>query len=323
MPIKVFVTRPLASHTLAVLTGRCEVTCYQHDAPIPAAELQAALAEAEGAIVAGARLPAEVIGAAPRLRAVSNVGIGYDNLDLAALTARRIPATNTAGVVEEATADLTFSLILAVARRVVEGDRYLREGRWDRWQWHLLWGAEVNRKTLGIYGFGHIGQAVARRARGFNMRTLYHSRHRAPENVERELGAQLVDRQRLLAESDFLSLHVPMTPETRHLIGDGELALMKPSAFLINTARGPVVDEEALCKSLQHKQISGAALDVFEREPSVPKALIELPNVVLLPHIGSATEETRSAMARFAAQNLLDLFDGKRPANLLNPEVFN
>ena len=322
MKPKVFITRPLDGQAAVMLAAHFEVTSHQQDTEISSDDLSAALTEAEGVVVAGARLSAPVIAQAPRLRAVSNVGVGYDNLDLAALTARRIPVTNTVGVVEETTADLAFSLLLAAARRVVEADRYVRERRWDRWQWHLLWGADVHGKTLGLYGFGHIGQAVARRARGFGMRILYCAPHRAPKNLESELDAQLVDRNRLIAESDFLSLHVPLTPETRHLIGARELARMKPSAFLINTARGPVVDEAALCKALQLKQIAGAGLDVFEDEPRVHPDLIGFPNVVLLPHVGSATAETRSAMARFAAQNLLDLFEGKRPVNLLNPQVF-
>jgi len=323
MKPKVFMTRPLGSEAVQMLSGRYEVDFYQEDAAIPAAELAVAVREAEGVMVAGAKLPAEVIAQAPRLRAVSNVGVGYDNLDLAALTARRIPATNAAGVVEEATADLAFTLLLAAARRLVEGDRYVHEERWHKWQWRLLWGTNVHGKTLGLYGFGHIGQAMARRARGFNMRVLYSSRRRVPEAVERELGAQQVDPKRLLAESDFLSLHVPLTPETRHLIGPSELAGMKPTSFLINTSRGPVVDEPALADALERRLIAGAALDVYEHEPQIHPVLMGLPNVVLAPHIGSATRETRAAMARFAAQNLLDLLDGQRPRNLLNPEAFD
>jgi lactate dehydrogenase-like 2-hydroxyacid dehydrogenase len=225
--------------------------------------------------------------------------------------------------VEEATADLAFGLLLAVARRLAEADRSVRAKQWRQWQWKLLWGSDVHRKTLGIYGFGHIGQALARRARGFAMRVIYHNSRRVPEAVERELGAQYVDRDVLLAQSDFLSLHVPLTAATRHLIGASEIASMKPSAFLLNTARGPIVDEEALVEALERQQIAGAALDVFEHEPHVHLTLLSLPNVVLAPHIGSATAETRAAMARFAAQNLLDLLDGKRPATLLNPEALN
>lgn len=321
MKPKVFVTRPLGREAIALLATHCEVSWHEQDASLNSAELAEAIRDAEGLILCGVRLTAEVLAQAPRLRAVSNVGVGYDNLDLAACTARRIPVANTVGVVEEATADLAFTLLVAAARRVVEADRYVREGRWQQWEWRLLWGAEVHGKTLGLYGFGHIGQAMARRGRGFAMRILYHARRPVSEAVERELAAQYVERDALLAQSDFVSLHVPLTPETVHLIGARELALMKPSAFLINTARGTVVDEAALVAALEKRQIAGAALDVFEHEPRVHPRLVALPNVVLAPHIGSGTDETRQAMARFAAQNLLDLLDGRRPTTLLNPEA--
>jgi lactate dehydrogenase-like 2-hydroxyacid dehydrogenase len=322
MKPKVFVTRPVGSEALALLATRCEVGSNPHDASMPAAELAAALSDVEGVMVAGARLTAEVLAQAPKLRAISNVGVGYDNLDLAACTARRIPATTAAGVVEETTADLAFALLLAAARRVVEGDRYVREGHWQRWQWELLWGADVHGKTLGLVGFGHIGQAMARRARGFNMRILYYTRHPVAEDVERALGAEYAALETLLGQSDFVSLHVPLTPDTRHRISGEELALMKPTAILINTARGAVVDEEALVEALERGQIAGAGLDVFEQEPHVHPTLPKLRRAVLAPHIGSGTAETRAAMARFAAQNLLDLLDGRRPATLINPEVF-
>lgn len=321
MKPKVFMTRPLGDEAVEILTARCEVSFNPDDSPLAPPELAHSLREAEGALVAGAQLTADVIAQTPKLRAVSNVGVGYDNLDIAALTARRIPATNTVGVVEETTADLAFALLLAVARRVREGDQYVRQGQWRQWHWNLLWGANVHHKTIGLYGFGQIGRAMARRARGFSMQIRYHSRHRAPELVERELDARFVDRETLLAESDFLSLHVPLTAETRHLIGASEFARMKPSAFLINTARGPVVDEQALAEALAQHQIAGAALDVFEQEPHVHPSLIGMANVVLAPHVGSATAETRAAMARAAALNLLDLLDGKRVATLLNPEA--
>ncbi|HUI42224.1 MAG TPA: D-glycerate dehydrogenase [Terriglobia bacterium] len=322
MKPKVFVTRPVGDEALALLATRCEVASNPHDASMPWAELASALREVEGLMLAGARLTAELMEQAPGLRAISNVGVGYDHLDLAACTVRRIPVTTTVGVVEETTADLAFALLLAAARRVVEGDRYVREGHWQRWQWGLLWGAEVHGKTLGLYGFGHIGQAMARRARGFGMRILYHARHRVAEAVERELGAEFATLDALLAQSDFVSLHVPLTPETRHCVGAPELARMKPTAFLINTARGAVVDEEALVEALGRGRLGGAGLDVFEKEPHVHPTLLCLPGVVLAPHVGSGTAETRAAMARVAARNLLDLLDGKRPATLLNPEVF-
>jgi glyoxylate reductase len=320
---RIYITRPVGREAVEMLAARCEVTWREQDVAIPPDELAEALRDMDGLMLAGARLPAEVVARAPRLRGVSSVGVGYDNLDLAACTARRIPVTNTVGVVEETTADLAFALLLGAARRVPECDRYVREGHWRFWQWGLLWGADVHGKTLGLYGFGNIGQAVARRARGFDMRILYCTRHRAPETIEQALGSQHVDRDTLFTESDFISLHVPLTSETRHSVGASELARMKPTAYLINTARGPVVDEEALAEALERRVIAGAALDVFEQEPHVHPTLLSLPNVVLAPHVGSGTTETRARMARVAAQNLLDLLDGKRPKTLLNPEVFD
>jgi glyoxylate reductase len=225
------------------------------------------------------------------------------------------------GVLEDTTADLAFALLLAVARRVVEGDRFVRDGLWREWQWGLLHASDVHHKTLGLYGFGRIGQAVARRGRGFAMRILYYARHRVAEAIEREFEAQYVDRETLLRQSDFLSLHIPKTPETVHAIGARELGLMKPSAFLINTARGAVVDEPALAHALKAKTIGGAGLDVFEQEPVVHPALIDLSNVVLMPHVGSATDETRLKMAMRAAENLIELLGGRRPADIVNPEA--
>ena len=319
----VFVTRPLPAAVLDLLAAQAELRVHTEDTSPSSAEMIEACRNVEGVMVSGARLGREVIEPAVRLRAVSNVGVGYDNIDVTACTARRIPVTNTAGTLEETTADLAFALLMAAARRVAEGDRYVREHRWQRWEWGLLWGADVYRKTLGIYGFGHIGQAMARRGRGFAMRVLYTSRRRAAVEVERALEAQHVDPETLFRESDFLTLHVPLTPETHHLIGEYALGLMKPTAFLINTSRGKVVDEETLVRALEAHRIAGAGLDVFEQEPQVRPALLSMPNVVLMPHVGSATAETRLRMARVAAQNLLALLDGRRPANVVNPEAYS
>ncbi len=322
MKPKVFVTRPLPPAALELLSRKCEIQVHPEDSAVTTAQLVEASREVEGLLVVGARVTEEVLQQAPRLRVVSNTGVGYDNIDVAACTRRRIPVTNTPGVVTDATADLAFALLLAAARRVAEGDRFVREGRWHGWQWGMLWGADVHQKTLGIYGFGRIGQAMARRGRGFSMRLIYHARHRVAEGIERELDAQYVDRESLLRESDFLSLHVPLSPETRHLIQSRELSLMKPGALLINTARGPLVDEEALVEALKARTIAGAGLDVFEREPRPHPALLEMPNVVVLPHVGSATAETRLKMATLAAENLLAALDGQRPPNVVNPEVY-
>ena len=322
MKPKVFVTRPLPAAALERLASQCMVAVHPADDALPPAQLGDACRDAEGLLVVGGRVNEEALKHAPRLRVVANCGVGYDNIDVAACTARRIVVTNTPGVLTDTTADLAFALLMAVARRVVEGDRLVREGRWQRWQWSTLWGADIHHQTLGLYGFGRIGQAVARRGRGFEMRVIYHDVQRASAEIERELAAQFVDHKTLLRESDFLSLHVPLTPETHHLIGARELSLMKPSAFLINTARGKVVDEEALVAALKSHRIAGAGLDVFEHEPHLHPELVKLDNVVLLPHLGSATAETRLKMALLAVENLLAALDGRRPPNIINPEVY-
>ncbi len=319
---QVFVTRPVPKVVLEKLAERCDVRCHPEDAPIPAAQLAEACREVEGLLVIGSRVAEEVLETSPSLRVVSTASVGYDNIDVAACTRRGIPVTNTAGVLEETTADLAFALLLAAARRVAEGDRYVRQGRWRMWQFGALYGEDVHGKTLGLYGFGRIGQAMARRALGFSMRILYHARHRVAEAIEGRLEARHVDRETLLRESDYLSLHVPLTPETRHLIGARELGWMKRSAFLINTARGAAVDEEALAQALEAGALAGAGLDVFEREPQVHPKLLQLENVVLMPHVGSATTETRLRMAALAAENLLAVLDGRRPSNVVNPEVY-
>ena len=320
---KVFVTRPLPREAINLLATYCEVQVYPSDSALKPPQLGEVCRDVEGLLAVGVRVDEEVLGQAARLRVVANCGVGYDNIDVAACTRRKIVVTNTPGVLTDTTADLAFALLMAAARRVVEADRFVREGRWQRWEFGMMWGADVHNKTLGIWGFGRIGQATARRGRGFDMKILYHSRHRADEALEREIGARYVDRDTLLRESDFLSLHIPMAPETHHLIGAHELKLMKPSAFLINTARGKVVDEEALVAALNAKTIAGAGLDVFEHEPHLHPELAKLDNVVLLPHVGSATGETRLAMAMLAAENLLAALEGHRPPNVVNAEVFD
>lgn len=320
---RVFATRPLPEQVIAFLSEHCDVRCVTVDAAISPEALATICREQEieGLLSSSTPVNRHVIGQASRLRVVSQLGKGYDNVDVAACTERKILVTNVIGAPEESTADITFALILSAARRIVEGDRYVREGRWQAWQWKLLWGYDVHGKTLGLYGFGTIGQAVARRARGFSMRILYYARRRVAPEIESMMGAEYASPEALVRDSDFLSLHTPLTPETLRLIGARELAWMKPTAFLINTARGKVVDEKALIEALQTRKIAGAALDVFENEPAVPPELIKLPNVVLLPHLGSATEEARTRMARLAAGNLLAALNGKRPPNLVNPEA--
>lgn len=264
----------------------------------------------------------ELMEAAPWLAIIANMAVGYDNIDVAEATARRIPVTNTPGVLTETTADLAWALLLAVARRVAEGDRYVRAGRFKVWRPTLLLGEDIHGKTLGIVGMGRIGTAVARRARGFDMMVLYHNRHRVEWTLESDLGARCVPLDRLLRTSDFVMLHTPYGPETHHLIGPRELALMKPTAYLVNAARGPLVDEVALVAALRGGRPAGASLDVYEREPEMTPGLADLDNVVLTPHIGSASRETRTRMALMAAENIVAALRGKRPPNIVNPDVY-
>lgn len=318
----VFVTRPLPAAVIELLAAACQVQVHPADIALKPAQLAEACREVEGLLAVGVRVNQDALSQAGKLRVVANCGVGYDNIDVEACTQRKIVVTNTPGVLTDTTADLAFALLLAAARRVVEGDKFVRNGRWERWEFGMMWGADVHHKTLGVWGFGRIGQAVARRGRGFEMNILYHSRRRANPALEGELAARFVDRDTLLRESDFLTLHAPMTRETHHLIGANELKLMKPSAFLINTARGKIIDEEALVAALKAKTIAGAGLDVFEHEPHLHPELAKLDNVVLLPHVGSATGETRLKMATLAAENLLAALAGRRPPNVVNPEIY-
>jgi glyoxylate reductase len=318
---KVLITRPIQQSVIEKISEHCEVQVHSVDEPMPAELLAAAMSDMDGVMPAGVRISKEIIAAAPRLRVVSTISVGYDNIDVEACSRRHILVTNSPGVLTEATADLAFALLLAAGRRVAEGDRYVRGGHWMHWEWNCLWGTEMHGRTLGLYGFGRIAQATARRARGFSMRILYHARHRVSASVEKEFGAEFVDRETLLRQSDFLSLHVPLTSETQQSIGAPELALMKPSALVINTARGPIIDEEALVQALQAGRLAGAGLDVFENEPRVHPGLMAMDNVTMLPHVGSATAETRLRMALLASENLLAALRGERPPNLVNPEA--
>jgi glyoxylate reductase len=258
--------------------------------------------------------------AGPNLRIVANVAVGFDNIDVPACTERNVAVTNTPGVLDETTADFAWTLLMAVARRLVEGDRMARSGAWTKWNLDQLCGTDIWGKTLGIIGLGRIGRAVARRASGFRMRILYNSTSRAALEIEKELNAEYVSRDAVFQQADFVSLHVPLNADTRGLVGPAELAEMKRTAFLINTTRGPVVQEAALVEALERGIIAGAALDVFEREPVIPDGL-RRDNVVLAPHLGSASVETRTRMALIAVENAIAFFDGKRPPTILNPEA--
>jgi len=267
------------------------------------------------------RVDGELLDKAPDLRIVANFGVGFNNIDVDAATARGVMVTNTPGVLTDATADLTMALMLAVGRRLVAGDRHTREGKYQFWAPYYFLGHEISGKTLGIVGLGRIGTALARRAAGFNMPLLYHNRHRLPREKEQALGVRFADLKTLLQQSDFVSLHMPLSQETHHMIGARELRTMKSSAFLINTARGPVVDEAALLLALQAGQIAGAGLDVYENEPALTPGLETLENVILLPHMGSATEETRRRMGAMAVENLLAGLEGRTPPNCLNEDA--
>jgi glyoxylate reductase len=255
------------------------------------------------------------------LRTVANIAVGFDNIDVDACTRRGVAVSNTPGVLDETTADFAWTLLMAVGRRLIEGDALCRSGQWKGWSLDQLVGGDIWGKTLGILGFGRIGRAVARRASGFGMRVIYNDTVRAPSEIESELRAEYMERDAVLREGDFVSLHVPLLPETRGLIGPRELALMKPTAFLINTSRGPVVQEAALITALERRQIAGAALDVFEREPQIGHGLLR-PNVVLAPHLASASLETRTRMAMMAVENTIAFFEGRRPPNIVNPGVW-
>jgi glyoxylate reductase len=307
---RVFVTFPLPAEALAILRRTTRVRTHRGAQPIPRRALLAAVRDVDGLLcLLTERIDAELLAYAPKLRAVANYAVGYNNVDLAAAAARNVVVTNTPDVLTETTADLAFALMLAAARRIVEGDRLVRSGRWQGWEPDQLLGHDVHGATLGIIGLGRIGGAVARRARGFGMRVLYWNRRLR----RAQAGARYASLDRLLAEADFVSIHAPLTPETRHLIGAAELARMKRTAILVNTSRGPVVDEAALLRALARRRIAAAGLDVFEREPAVAGALRRLPNVVLTPHVGSATTATRTAMAVLAARNLVAALAGREP----------
>ncbi len=318
---RVFVTRAIAPEAIAKLRKHAIVEVWPRDTPPPYAQLKGRAREVDALLtMVTDRIDAALIAAAPELRVISNLAVGLDNIDIAAATAAGIAVGHTPGVLTDATADLAFALLMAAARRIAEGDREVRAGKWRTWGPAVLLGRDVFGATLGIIGWGKIGRAMARRGRGFNMRVLYTSR--AARENEPVLGGTQVSMTRLLKESDFVSLHVPLTPQTRHLISTKELALMKPGAILINTARGAVVDQRALYRSLKDGHLGGAGLDVTEPEPIARKdPLRKLPNVVITPHIGSATDTTRNKMADIATENILAVLNGGLPRFCANPQV--
>jgi glyoxylate reductase len=318
---KVFLTRELPEEPMRVLNENFELTCNPNDRALNREELLVGVSGQDGLIpLLSDRVDDEVLEAAGgQLKIVANYAVGYNNIDLDACTRLGIAVTNTPGVLTDATADLAMALLLATARRIVEGDALCRPGRFPGWGPNFLLGADLNGRALGILGMGRIGQAVARRAIGFGLKIIYHNRRPLEPQVEAALQARYVDFATLLAESDFLSLHPPLTDQTRRLMGSEQLSQMKPTAILINTARGEVVDEAALAQALRTGQIGAAGLDVYEDEPQINPGLLDLPNLVMAPHVGSATQQTRTQMGLMVAQNLTSLLiHGTQPPNRVN-----
>jgi glyoxylate reductase len=317
---KVFVARQIPEKGLSLVRDFCDADIWQDDVPPSGEDLISRVRGVDGLLsLLTDKIDPAVMDASPHLRVISNMAVGVDNVDVAAATARRIPVGNTPGVLTDATADMTFALMMAAARRIVEGEKYIREDRWKTWSPELLLGADFVGATWGIIGFGRIGQAVAKRARGFDLQVIYHD-----PAAEPLFGAKSVSLDDLLHTADFISIHVPLTPETHHMINTGSLSKMKPNAVVVNTSRGPVVDPQALFTALKSNQIFAAALDVTEPEPMrADHPLLQLHNCLIVPHLGSASRWTRDQMALLAAQNLIAGLKGERLPHCVNPGVYN
>lgn len=319
---KVYVTRRLPEKALNMIAAECDLEVNPHDRVLTRAELEEAIKGIDGLLcLLTDRIDGALLDLNPNLKVVANYAVGFDNIDVDACTKRGVPVSNTPGVLTDTTADLAWALIMSITRRIVEGDKFTRAGKFKGWGPMMLLGGDVYGKTIGIVGMGNIGKAVARRASGFDMQILYHDAHPVGKEEEQNLGLRYKKLDELIREADFVSLHVPLTPDTKHLIGEKELNMMKETAYLINTARGPVVDEKALVKALQDKVIAGAGLDVFENEPELTPGLDKLDNVIIVPHIASASVETRTKMAVMAVENILARFKGDNMPNLINPEA--
>lgn len=318
MKPRVLLTHPLLPEVMDCLEKEVELELATSEALLPREELLARISDKQGLLCfLTDQIDREVIDRAPELKIIANCAVGVNNIDLKYARSRGILVTNTPDVLTEATADLTLALILATARRLVEADRFCRQGKFLGWQIDLFLGQELTGRVLGIIGFGRIGRAVARRARAFNLKIIYHDPQRADILLERELGAEFCSLEELFQRADIISIHAPLTPQTHHLISRKEFSMMKNTAILINTARGPILDEKALVEALKNGKIQAAGLDVYENEPSIEPELLSMDNVVLLPHIGSATFETRRKMCLAAVKNLLQGLRGERPENLV------
>ncbi|HHT11424.1 MAG: D-glycerate dehydrogenase [Atribacterota bacterium] len=320
---RIFVTRRIPQEGLEILKRCCQVEVSDYDGVIPRSLLLEKVKDTDGLLVLLTDMIDKkvIVAAGKKLRVISNYAVGYNNIDVVEATKRGIMVTNTPGVLTETTADLAWALLMCIGRRIVEGDKLVRAGKFRGWEPMLLLGTDIHESTLGLIGFGRIGQAMARRAKGFNLKVIYYDREPVPPIIEKELGASYVSFDELLRKSDFISVHVPLTEETFHLIGQEEFSMMKKESYLINTARGPIIDEKALVKALKGGVIRGAALDVFENEPAIEQELMNMDNVVIVPHIGSASYRTRTKMAIMAAKNLISALRGERPEFLVNPEV--
>ena len=320
MKPKVLVTREVFDEVLEYLSQYFDVTSNQSDIPMNPQTLATKLSDKQGAVITLTdRIDPALLARCPNLKAVCNIAVGYNNIDLEACTKAKVMATNTPGVLDDTTGDFTWALILATARRLTEAETYVRKGEWDGWKLKQFLGMDVHHATLGIFGLGRIGQVVARRAIGFEMKVIYHDVRRAPSEIEQACRASFVNKDELLGQADIVTIHVPYSSATHHLIGKEELKRMKPTTILINASRGGVVDDAALIEALRKGTIAGAGLDVFENEPKLNPGFLELKNVVLAPHIASSSKATRLKMAMLAAQNLAAALTGKTPPNLLNP----
>jgi lactate dehydrogenase-like 2-hydroxyacid dehydrogenase len=320
--MKVFVTRRIPEAGLELLRKHHEIEVNPHDRVLTKEEIIQGMKGKEGLLcLLTDDIDKEVIGSEPKLKMIASYAVGYNNIDVDTATKLKIPVSNTPGVLTNATSEMAWALLFSTARRIVEADKFTRAGKFKGWGPMLMHGQDITGKTLGVVGTGRIGAAFALKSKGFDMKVLYTDKNKN-EPLEKELNAEKVDFETLLQKSDFISLHVPLIPETRHLIGEEQLKMMKKTAILINSSRGPVVDEKALAKALKEKWIFGAGLDVYENEPEITKELLELDNVVLQPHSASATTDSRTGMAIMAAENMIAGLKGEKPPNCVNPEIF-
>lgn len=321
---KIFLTRELPPRCMRILEENSDLEYNSEDRSLSREEIVRKVAGKDGLLcLLMDMIDGEIMDANPDLSVIANYAVGFDNIDIAAATDRKIPVTNTPGVLTETTADMAWALIFSVGRRVVEGDRFVRARKWEGWGPMQFLGLDITGASLGLLGLGRIGKAMVKRARGFDMVVLYWNRTRLSATEESELGVKYVERDELFARSDYLSVHVALNEQTTHIVGERELGLMRSTAYLINTARGPVVDEKALVNVLKVEGIAGAGLDVFEKEPQLETELYELENVVIPPHLGSATIGTRTKMGIMAVENCLAACRGERPPNLVNPEIYD